>query len=259
MTFLLFLIGATMTSSYAVTQEAGFQDREARVGATVYRYKVFVPGGWSKEQKWPVILFLHGAGERGADNVAQIRVGLGPAIRREAKAYRAVVVMPQCSAGRWWPEPDMQAQAIKALEQSMSEFNGDPERVYLTGISMGGYGTWALAANHPGRFAALVPVCGGVVPPPRAPIPPVAAQASPSVDPYAVVAKKVGKTPVWVFHGEADLVVPVSESRKMVEALRAVGGNVRYSEYAGVGHNSWDAAYAEPEFLYWLLGIKSRI
>jgi predicted peptidase len=117
---------------------------------------------------------------------------------------------------------------------------------------MGGYGTWAIAKNHPGRFAALGVICGGVRRPARANIP-EAAFADAQDDPYQEVAQKVGKTPTWVFHGEADPVVPVSESRKMVEAIKAAGGNVRYSEYPGVGHNSWDKAYSDREFIEWLL------
>lgn len=253
---MIFLLSAmTLRPSSTCARESDFQAREVKMGAAVYRYKVFVPNNWNKKKKWPVILFLHGAGERGDDNVRQTTIGLGPAILKSPESYPCVVVMPQCSAGRWWPEPDMQAQALEALEESVKEFNGDPERIYLTGLSMGGYGLWAIASNHPNRFAALAPICGGVVPPPRAPIPP-ATDATPAADPYRNIAEKVGKTPTWVFHGAIDPVVPVTESRKMVEALKAVGGNVRYNEYEGVGHNSWDRAYAEPDLITWLLAAR---
>jgi predicted peptidase len=162
--------------------------------------------------------------------------------------------MPQCLRGTWWwPNPDMEAQVLLALEQSVAEFNGDPNRLYLTGISMGGYGTWSLAYQHPGKFAALVPVCGGIQPPGDIPTPEEGPFAHPELDPYAATAEKVGPTPVWIFHGEADRAVPVEESRKMEEALKKAGGNVRYSEYPGVGHNSWDRAYAEPELIRWLM------
>jgi predicted peptidase len=234
-------------------RETGFLNRTIRVGATSYHYQVYVPPGWSKKQKWPVILFLHGAGERGDDGLIQTEVGIGTAIRRHADRVPAIVVFPQCLKNRWWPEPEMQAQALKALDQSIKEFNGDTARVYLTGISMGGYGTWAIAANNPSRFAALAPVCGGVRTPPRVAIPSGTPEAATASDPYQVVAQKVGGTPVWIFHGGADTVVPVSESRNMAEALKAAGRNVRYSEYEGVGHNSWDKAYGEPEFFSWLL------
>ena len=150
----------------------------------------------------------------------------------------------------------MMAQALKALDVSLKEFKGDPERVYLSGLSMGGYGTWALAFAHPGRFAALVPICGGVKMPPRVPISPGNPLADPKIDPYAAVAAKVGKTPVWIFHGGADNVVPPSESRKMEEALKKMGGNVQYTEYPGVGHNSWDRAYGEKDLMPWILSQK---
>jgi predicted peptidase len=239
-------------------RDTGFLDRTVRVGDDSYRYQVYVPAGWSKKKKWPVILFLHGAGERGGDGLIQTEVGIGTAIRRHAERVPAIVVFPQCLKDRWWPEPQMQAQALKALDEAIKEFNGDADRVYLTGISMGGYGTWAIAANNPSKFAALAPVCGGVRTPPRVAIPQGTPDANGADDPYKVVAQKVGATPVWVFHGGADPVVPVTESQKMVEALKASGGNVRYSEYEGVGHNSWDRAYAEPEFFPWLLSQKRR-
>lgn len=239
-------------------RETGFLNRTIKVGATSYRYQVYVPPNWSNKQKWPVILYLHGAGERGDDGLIQTEVGIGTAIRRHAERVPAIVVFPQCLRNRWWPEPDMQAQALKALDQSIKEFNGDPARIYLTGISMGGYGTWAMAANNPSRFAALAPVCGGVRPPPRIAIPSGIPDTTAASDPYQAVAQKVGSTPVWIFHGEADTAVPVTESRKMAEALKAAGRNVRYSEYEGVGHNSWDKAYSEPEFFSWLLSQQRR-
>jgi predicted peptidase len=257
------LIMFSLMSALALTSAArmragdtGFLNRTVKVGAASYPYQIYVPPDWSRKTKWPVILFLHGAGERGSDGLIQTEVGVGTAIRRHAERVPAIVVFPQCSKDRWWPEPEMQAQALKALDQSIKEFNGDTSRVYLTGISMGGYGTWAIAANNPSRFAALAPVCGGVRTPPRVAIPSGTPDADRASDPYQAVAKKIGSTPVWVFHGAADTVVPVSESRKMVDALKAAGGKVRYSEYEGVGHNSWDKAYGEAEFFPWLLSNK---
>jgi predicted peptidase len=139
--------------------------------------------------------------------------------------------------------------AIRALEAAQKEFHGDKQRTYLTGLSMGGYGTWHLAAKYPGRFAALVPICGGLFRPP-------ALRANPpeSSAPYDEAARKIGRaTPVWIFHGEVDDTVPVTESRKMAEAMKALGGEVHYTEYPGISHNSWDKAYAEPELMTWML------
>jgi predicted peptidase len=230
-----------------------FQSRSIKIGSTEYRYRVFVPKGWSRKKKWPVMLFLHGAGERGDDNTAQTRVGIGPAILRQQESFPFVVVLPQCPAGRWWTDPEMQTLALNALDQAAAEFRGDGERTYLTGLSMGGYGSWVMAANNRKKFAAIGVVCGGVRPPPGLKLPEAARSMANEPDPYGAVAAKIGRTPVWVFHGGADPAVPVTESRKMVEALKAKGGNVRYNEYEGVGHNSWDKAYAEPEFFPWLL------
>jgi len=145
----------------------------------------------------------------------------------------------------------MQILALKTLEQTAKEFKCDSKRTFLTGLSMGGYGSWLIAANNPKKFTALAVICGGVIPPPGVKVP--GADIAVPADPYGAIALKIGRTPVWVFHGGADTVVPVSESRKMVEALKAQRGNVRYNEYDGVGHNSWDKAYAEPELFPWLL------
>lgn len=233
----------------AKPHETGFLNRQVTVQGTAYRYVVYVPENWNKRQQWPVILFLHGSGERGEDGLIQSEVGLGGAIRRHVDRYPAVVVMPQCREKVWWNDPAMEAQALAALDASMKEFKGDPRRVYLTGLSMGGYGTWSIAAHHPGRFAALVPVCGGIlrhgVQEPEA-----------GVDLYAETARKIGATPVWIFHGNADQSVPVEESRKMNAALKANSGNVKFTEYDGVNHNSWDRAYSEAELPTWLFAQK---
>src|SRR5437667_3539268 len=143
-----------------------FQSRSIKLGSVEYQYRVFVPKGWTKKKKWPVIRFLHGAGERGDDNTAQTKVGIGPAILRQQDSFSFVVVLPQCPKDRWWTEPEMQTLALKALGQTAMEFQGDSKRTYLTGLSMGGYGSWLIAANNPERFAAVAVVCGGVRPPP---------------------------------------------------------------------------------------------
>jgi predicted peptidase len=255
-TILLILFNATIfaLTSSALGAETGFLDRVVKIGAETYRYQVYAPRDWSKDRKWPVILFLHGAGERGDDGLIQTEVGLGRAIRHYVDRFPAIVVMPQCRKDQWWTQDAMQEQALKAFEQSVKEFNGDPERFYLTGISMGGYGTWSIAAKHPGKFAALAPICGGIRPPATIAIPSAAPDSD--ADPYAETARKIGKTPVWIFHGGADAVVPPDESRKMNEALKAAGGDVRYTEYENVTHNSWDKAYAEPELMKWMFSQK---
>ncbi len=235
----------------AIAADTGFLQREIRVEGESYKYQVYVPAAWTPQRKWPVILFLHGAGERGADGFRQTRVGLPAHIR--TREIPAVVVMPQCRRGKWWGESDMEAQAFGALDRTMSEFNGDPDRLYLTGLSMGGYGVWAFGYKFPKRFAALAPVCGGVRGRGYFRVPDWHPSSRSPQEPYSEAARGIGRTPVWAFHGEIDRVVPVSESRNMVRALRNSGGDVRYSEYKGVSHNSWDRAYSDREFLDWLL------
>jgi len=222
----------------------GFVARGATAGSVSRRYQVFIPAAWSAEQKWPVVLFLHGAGERGDDGVVQTTVGIGPAIQKATGRFPCLVVLPQCQRNASWNSPPMQEHALQAMTDVISQMNGDEERLYLTGISMGGYGTWDLAARQPGRFAALAPICGGIYRP----------YGTGSRGIIRETMRRIGKTPVWVFHGGADEIVPVTESRQAVEALKAVGGDVRYTEYTGVGHNSWDPAYAEPELMTWMLG-----
>ncbi len=248
------LLASSLVTLSATTPETGFLNRTVTVDGTAYRYVVYVPADWTPEHKWPVILFLHGAGERGNDGLVQSEVGIGGAIRRHADRFPAVVVMPQCRKNTNWNAPEMQAQASAALDASVKEFSGDDDRTYLTGLSMGGYGTWALASKYPDRFAAIVPVCGGI----RLPRQLASANtpASAEDDPYLATAKKVAAIPIWVFHGGADPTVPVAESRKMVEALKGLDSGVRYTEYEGVGHNSWDKAYNEAELPTWLLSQK---
>jgi len=199
-------------------------------------YRVYAP---KVRATLPVILFLHGAGESGTEDVAPTTVGIGPAIAAAPERFPALVVFPQASQGYGWRGFNM-AAAVAALADVESRYATDRARVYVTGISMGGYGTWLLALQQPERFAAVVPVCGGLD------------RTTSHLDiPHA--AERLAPIPQWVFHGDADNIIPVEESRLMVEALRTAGADVRYSEYAGVRHNSWDRAYAEPELMPWLL------
>ena len=239
-------------SSLSFAVETGFLNRRIRVDNAEHRYQVYLPENYTKARRWPVILFLHGAGERGGDGLKQTDAGLGRAIRVNRDRFPAVIVMPQCLTDKWWTDEKMSAVALAALDRTMQEFKGDPDRVYLTGLSMGGYGSWYLAERHAARWAALAPVCGGIRPPAafrdRLPDPGDAA--------YARAAEAVKSLPTWIFHGGADNVVPAEESRQMNELLKARGANVKYTEYPGVGHNSWDRAYGDPEFIKWLFEQK---
>lgn len=255
----LSLLGVSLafaSRSAARAKDTGFLDRAISINAATYKYQVFVPDDWSPKQKWPIILFLHGAGERGSDGLLQTDVGLPHAVRLDRSHFQSIIVIPQCLKENWWTQPEMEALALAALTAATKEFKGDPKHTYLTGLSMGGYGSWDLAGKYPGRFAAVVPICGGITLTEhfRQLHPEIAKNAYPDQpQSYAEFAKKIGKTPIWIFHGGADDTVPVEYSRKLNDALKAAGGNVRYTEYPGVGHNSWDKAYAEPDLMPWLL------
>ncbi|HUR36328.1 MAG TPA: prolyl oligopeptidase family serine peptidase [Terriglobales bacterium] len=239
-------------------RDTGFLNRSVTIGGTMYRYQVYVPAEWTKKQHWPVVLSLHGAGERGTDGLFSTENGIGRAIRRNVKAFPFVVVFPQCPNGVYWTDKAMQEMAMAALESAIKEFKGDRQRLYLTGLSMGGYGTWEMAMRYPGHFAAIAPVCGALhgskmLPDLRSQQVDLAAE-----NPFSEAAKKIGKVPVWIFHGAKDPVIPVEESRRMAEALKAEGAGVRYTEYLEATHNSWDRAYAEPEFSTWLLAQRRK-
>jgi predicted peptidase len=241
--------------SSARSHETGFLDRIVSLHGAAYKYQVFIPDNWSPKQKWPIILFLHGSGERGSDGLLPTDVGIAHAIRENRLRFPAIVVIPQCLSDHLWIHPEMEEMAMGALAAASKEFKGDPKRTYLTGLSMGGEGTWYLAVKFPGKFAAIVPICGGIMlSEHNRKLYPELAKDAYSEDPksYAEVAQKLGKTPIWIFHGDVDDAVSPDNSRNMYHALKTAGGDAHYTEYPGVGHNSWDKAYAEPELLTWL-------
>lgn len=233
--------------------ETGFLDRTIEVGAHTYRYVVYVPRDFDPAQSWPVVLFLHGAGERGVDGLKASQVGLGNAIRSNPLPARALVVFPQVPEDdRWLGEPA--DAAMMALERTVVEYRGDRSRLYLTGLSMGGYGTWHLALAHPRMFAAIAVVCGGLLPHDSAHSVRQSPLNSSASDPYRFTAHALRHLPIRIVHGAIDPIIPVDESRRMNAALIAEGADVRYIEYPDVGHNAWERAYADPEFWPWLLG-----
>lgn len=254
-TLLVSTVLASPGLAAAQVTETGFLNRTVILDGTEYVYQVYVPRGYRQSTAWPVILALHGAGERGDDGLLQTQVGLASAIRRHADRYPAIVVFPQTPSEGTWQGPGARV-ALAALDQSIAEFNADASRVYLTGLSMGGNGTWYLGYHHADRFAALIVVCGWISELPGGRYPAIAPDSSP--DPFAAVAERVSGIPIWIFHGDADEVVPVEESRRMAEALGAMGADVRFTELPGVGHNAWDPAYDLKTLPVWLFKQQRR-
>lgn len=216
------------------------------------RYRLLKPVKTEKKTNYPLIIFLHGSGERGNDNEKQLIHGTWLFKQKENLAnYPAYVMAPQCPEGQRWVEvdwkkkttrmPDEPSQSLSLVMEMMdillSTYPIDPNRIYVTGLSMGGYGTWDLICRYPDRFAAAVPICGGG---------------------DAECAEFIKDIPVWAFHSSDDPVVPVEQTRNMIEAIRAAGGNPRYTEYSNAGHGSWKPAYEEPELLPWLFAQKRK-
>jgi predicted peptidase len=193
-------------------------------------YLLALPDGYEQSaEPWPLLLFLHGAGERGED-LDLVRVH-GPIRRAEDEAgLPFVVVAPQCAAHSTWV-CDLTSLAALITEIAATH-RIDPDRIYVTGLSMGGTGTWALAARYPNRFAAAVPVCGSWFP---------------------ECAPRISRLPVWTFHGEDDDTIPISHTERIVDALGQFGSPVRFTRYPGVGHDSWTATYDDPALYAWLL------
>ncbi len=200
------------------------------------KYLFFLPPGAEKysTRKWPVILFLHGAGERGDDPGILLRHGI-PRLVETRSGFPFITLSPQCPARFSWTS---QLDSVHSLLISvLKAYPCDVHRVYLTGISMGGNGAWTLGAFYPTHFAAVAPICGYGL--------------ARHGFPQKVCALK--DVPIWTFHGKSDPIIPVEESRILVETLRACGGRVRFTVYPGVGHDSWTRTYDNPHLYRWFL------
>jgi len=234
-----------------------FEARAVTLDGHPRYYQVFIPrGARAASAPLPVVLFLHGSGERGNDNQAQTEAGLGPYLRRHADNFPALVVLPQVPGDEEWSGDNNRA-ALAALDATLAEFGADRQRQYLTGMSMGGYGSWNIALDDPTRFAAIVPVCGAVLAPravrPALFVEPVAGNA----DPYAAMAARLKATPIWMFHGALDDVVLPDDDRRLKAAFDRAGAvDVRYTEYPQGNHNAWDATYADAAMWEWLFTQK---
>jgi len=230
-------------------QETGFLNRRFEVNGVAYKFQVYLPEDYRRDdgKLWPVILFLHGRGERGSEGMWQTQIGLPQEVRDHPERWPFVIVMPQCPIPAHWTDPAMVAMAMAALDRETEEFHGDPDRTYLTGLSLGGYGAWELARLYPHRWAAVVIAAGGIF---WSYAPDRWQQASTLTTEYA---QAVGRTPIWLFHGSDDAVVPPRQSELMFDAVKAVGGHIRLWIYQGLTHDCWTRAYNEPELPRWLL------
>jgi len=220
-------------------------------------YRILYPENYDRTKKYPLILFLHGAGERGNDNEKQLTHGSKLFLTEENhRNFPAIVIFPQCPTESYWgnvqidrstspitltfdyskPETVALQSAISLVKEIAKAEGVDKKRIYITGLSMGGMGTFEAVYRNPKLFAAATPICGG--------------------GDAARYDKRVAKIPFRVFHGSADAVVDVKHSRQMVEKLRTMKVSVNYTEYPNVNHNSWDNAFAEPDFLSWMFSKK---
>lgn len=254
---LLFLLTALPFLGYG----QGFEARTFVRGTDTLPYRILLPKDYKAGKEYPLILVLHGAGERGNDNVSQLTHGsklfLNDSLRKE---YPAIVVFPQCAKNTAWAvmefnkdsvdrwagvkfnadvKPTIPGGLVHQLVDSLLRSGSvDYRRMYVGGLSMGGIGTFDILARYPTRFAAAFPICGA------------------GNEEYAT--RFAHHTALWIFHGAEDKTVPTKFSRDYYNKLRVAGANVLYTEYPGVGHNSWDNAFAEPDFLSWLFSHKLK-
>jgi predicted peptidase len=255
---LVLILLAALSISVNAQGRALYEKKPLIRGNDTLLYRILYPVNYKKGKKYPLVLFMHGSGERGKDNEAQLNWGadlfLDSANRHN---FPAIIIFPQCPLSSSWakverkntkdslggfsfpaspdPTPPM-ALVIDLMNQMIKDGSANPKRMYVGGLSMGGFGTYDILWRMPRFFAAAFPICGGGNP-----------------EKVGLYAKKY---PIWVFHGGSDPIVPPGNSHLMVNALKKAGAKVRYSEYPGVGHDSWKNAFAEPELLPWLFSQK---
>ena len=233
-TIWFFLASAVLLAvGHSVTAADLYQPKEySNADGKQLKYQIMLPKDYSADgqQSYPLVIFLHGAGERGTDNVRQLVHGAKEFAKdANREKHPCFVIAPQCPSGQWWGES--RSLIVELIRELQKEYRIDATRLYITGLSMGGFGTWDLIGQHPDMFAAAAPICGGG-------------------DPQT--CSKFAKLPIWVFHGDADNVVRPEQSRRMVDALKKAGGMPKYTEYPGVGHDSWTQTYADAAFMEWL-------
>ncbi len=213
-----------------ITAPGQYEAALARTVTMEIDYLIYLPDDYGKVQKdWPLIVFLHGLGERG-DDLNKVKAH-GPAkLVEQGRRFPFIIVSPQCPDHKWWTH--MTAHVIALVDDIIENYDVDEDHVYLTGLSMGGYGTWAIAGTYPEHFAAIAPICGGGI---------------------RHAAFNLKNVPVWAFHGEQDPIVPIERSREMVDAVKQVGGDAKLTIYPGVGHDAWTQTYNNDELYEWFL------
>ena len=204
---------------------------EKEIKVTLH-YLLYLPEDYAKDPaaKWPLILFLHGAGERGND-LDKITKHGPPKLIKAGKQFPFIIVSPQCPSDKWWDINEL----FLLLDEIQEKYRVDKSRTYLTGLSMGGFATWSMLGNQPNRFAAAAPICGGGEP---------------------ILAWRMREVPIWAFHGAKDSVVPLKRSEEMVEAVRKTGNDAKLTIYPEAEHDSWTEAYNNPELYEWFLQHK---
>jgi predicted peptidase len=249
----LAILLAAATLAGTVSSASAADRNPDRQTAKVFKYKkvthakvkylLFIPQGYDQkaEKRWPLLLFLHGSGERGT-NVWKVATHGPPKIVGHDPNFPFIVVSPQCPEGEIWSTE----QLLGLLDDVMKKFKVDAGRVYLTGLSMGGYGTWDLGLSHPERFAAIVPICGG-------------GQLITILLAQGAKGQALRSLGVWAFHGGKDPVVPTQESQRMIDMLKKVGvQDVKLTVYPEAGHDSWTEAYNDPKLYEWLLSHERK-
>lgn len=229
---LLLALGMLTCCSPGMAAEGNGTQAPARLEAQVdvtLNYLLYLPENYDEQERWPLLLFLHGAGERG-DDLELVKTHGPPRLIAEGRQFPFIVVSPQCPADTWW-EP---IELLALIDAVSKQYHVDADRVYCTGLSMGGFGTWRLAAHAPERLAAIAPICGG------------------GETHWAKRAAFV-ELPAWAFHGALDKAVPVERSEAMVAALKKAGGEPKLTIYPDTPHDSWTETYNNPELYEWLL------
>lgn len=247
------LVAVSCCQAAAVHAQDDFQAKTYKsTDGKVLNYRIHIPSKMDSGQKYPLVILFHGAGERGGDNNKQLTHGARAILDYSVKNNSpAIIVVPQCPGGMQWvntpwnadshtmtPEPaEPMRLSIELLQQLIKEQPVDTKRLYVTGLSMGGFAVWDIIQRKPDAFAAAIPICGGG---------------------DVQCAKAIAKVPIWAFHGSADGAVKTQRSRDMIEALKKVDGKALYTEYEGVGHNSWTQTYEDPKVMKWMFEQKKQ-